>query len=230
LACGFALSRYQRGGQPERNVATSARAVSRAPSLLLAALLIVLGAGSSVLAVTALPADLALRRGQDKTLALDDRQAAGIQAVRYRPDELAYRLALAEIESRRQDYRSAAVQLEIADALAAGDPEVWRLQAELYARWLAVDPQQPGQAEQLYGRMVALAPTVARYQHSLGLALAHRGDLQAGVQALELAVALDATDVTAYRNLAIFYGALGRAGDADRAHRAAAYWADRLGD
>jgi tetratricopeptide (TPR) repeat protein len=69
-----------------------------------------------------------------------------------------------------------------------------------------------------------LAPNIATYHTALGLVLAQQGRLSAGVAELERAVALDATDGTAYRHLADFYQAMGQATKAVEARKEASRW------
>ena len=75
-----------------------------------------------------------------------------------------------------------------------------------------------------YRRALELAPNVATYHTALGLVLARQGRLQDGLAELERAVALDATDGTAYRHLADLYQALGRESESARARKEAKRW------
>lgn len=229
LAAGFALARIQRAGPIEvvERPGPGAEVSQWVAALVSAALLGAVGIALAAPSARMVQADVAFRQAQDTQLALEVRREHALHAIRLWPLAWRYRTELAALDIQRQDFRSAETQLQVVDQLTADNPEIWRMQADLYAQWALVDPQQQGKAEQLYRRVLRQAPNVARYHQALGLILAQQGDLDSAVRALEQAARLDATDVTAYRNLAIFYRALGRNDDADRAQDQAAYWQQR---
>ena len=90
------------------------------------------------------------------------------------------------------------------------NPQVWAAWGNFNAYWEDTEPRRYVQAEAAYRRTLELAPNVATYHAALGLVLTGQGRLQDGLAELERAVALDATDGTAYRHLADLYQALGR--------------------
>jgi tetratricopeptide (TPR) repeat protein len=228
LASGFALRRQESGLQNRRkNVVKDESAALTVPNAMLPLVGVVFWIALSLMSLKVLQADHFLRQSSDMSRSLGDRQHYAIRAIQQQPDELEYRLALAEIEKQRQDYGSALVQLQVADMLAMDDPEIWRLQAELFTEWAVTDSQQSGRAEEIYHRMVLKAPNIARYHLAWGLTLGQMGNLEQAIQALERAVELDMTDVNAYRNLAIFYRVLSKDREADQAQRAAEYWLER---
>jgi predicted Zn-dependent protease len=87
-----------------------------------------------------------------------------------------------------------------------------------------MEPRRYVQAEAAYRRVLELAPNMATYHTALGLVLARQGRIQDGLAEMERAVALDATDGTAYRHLADLYQALGRESEAVWARKEAKRW------
>ena len=182
-----------------------------------------------LLCVRPLLADSAFWKSQNGQFSAAARRAAGLQAVRLLPMEAEYRLGLALIEQRQNDFSGAEAQLDAASQLIPNTPRLWAARGNLYARWGALAPSRYRQAEAAYRRAVALAPNKAAYHTALGLILARQGNYEAGVAAIERAVELDATDVTAYNHLAELYLAQGRKADAAWATSQAVYWAQKTG-
>lgn len=229
LATGFALSEKQQAGSRRNHerIMVGFRVRREVPTLLLAAILVMAFIVLSISTARLVRADLAFRETQNEQLAMEVRREHAIRAIRLWPMDLRYRVQLAAIETERRDFRSAEVQLLAVDQLTDDDPEIWHLLADLYAQSESVEPSQQEKTEQTYRRMIQLAPNVARYHHGLGLVLAQRGDIEQASHELEQTVKLDATDVSAYRDLTIFYRALGLNAEADTAHFQARYWATR---
>jgi len=153
-----------------------------------------------------------------------ERLAEAERAVNLWPLEPEYRLGLAGTWVQNGNWVAAEAQLVTADRLALNDPQVWEAMGNLYAYWGDVEPRRYIQAEVAYRRALELAPNVATYHTALGLVLARQGRLQDGLAELERAVALDATDGTAYRHLADLYQALGRESESARARKEAKRW------
>ena len=177
-----------------------------------------------LLCLRPLLADVAYWRSQETTRPLEERQTAGVQAVRLWPLEPEYRLGLAWVLVQGANFTAAEAQLSAADQLSPDDPKIWAAWGELYALWGEVEPGRYAQAEAAYRQALELAPNVATYHTALGLVLAKQDRLKAGVAELKRAVALDATDAVAYRHLASLYKVLGRDAEADWAWREAARW------
>lgn len=172
-------------------------------------------------------ADFAYQRSQEAARSPEERWAAAAWAVRLWPLEPEYRLGMAGATVQGGSFASAEVQLDAADRLSPQDPRVWAMRGELYTYWGTVDPDRYIQAEAAYRQALALAPNAATYHTALGLVLARQGRLEEGVAELERAVALDATDATAYRYLADLYTALGERAQAVWAQEEAARWNDQ---
>jgi O-antigen ligase len=177
-----------------------------------------------LLCLRPLLADVAYWKSQETTRLLEERQTAGVQAVRLWPLEPEYRLGLAWVLMQGADFTAAEAQLATADRLSPDDPRIWAAWGELYAHWGEVEPGRYVQAEAAYRRALELAPNVATYHTALGLVLAKQDRLEEGMAELERAVALDATDWVAYRHLASLYQVLGRDAEADWAWREAVRW------
>ncbi|MBN1178622.1 MAG: O-antigen ligase family protein [Anaerolineae bacterium] len=169
-------------------------------------------------------ADVAFWQSQQGTRSVSERQATGARAVRLWPLEPVYRLGLARSYLEGGDFNAAVAQLDAAERLSPGDPRVWSAWGDLYTAWGAVDPRRYREAESAYRRVLELAPNVATYHAALGVTLARQGRLEEGIAALERAVALDATDGTAYAYLAELYAAAGRGEEATWALREAERW------
>ena len=229
MAGGFALSNLYEIAptKPVEAARANGRLRQMTPSVLLAAALVSSTVVLSYLSLRFVQADLSFRQAYDERLALDERRQQTIRAIQLWPMQWSYRMKLAALEVQQQDFASAETQLLAVDQLVRDDPEVWRLQADLFAQWEDVDPLQQEKTAQAYQRMIRLAPNVARYHEGLGLVLARRGALEQAVKELEQTLNLDATDVSAYRNLTIFYRALGRNEEADSSDSQAQYWAKR---
>jgi O-antigen ligase/Tfp pilus assembly protein PilF len=177
-----------------------------------------------LLCLRPLLADVAYWKSQETTRSLEERQTAGVQAVRLWPLEPAYRLGLAWVLMQGANFTAAGAQLAAADRLSPDDPRIWAARGELYAHWGEVEPGRYVQAEAAYQRALELAPNVATYHTALGLVLAKQDRLEEGTAELERAVALDATDGVAYRHLASLYQVLGRDAEADWARRETLRW------
>jgi O-antigen ligase/cytochrome c-type biogenesis protein CcmH/NrfG len=177
-----------------------------------------------LLCLRPLLADVAYWRSQETTQPLEERQTAGVQAVRLWPLEPEYRLGLAWVLMQGADFTAAETQLAAADQLSPDDPKIWAARGELYAHWGEAEPGRYVQAEAAYRRALELAPNAATYHTALGLVLAKQDRLEEGMAELERAVALDATDGVAYRHLASLYQVLGRDAEADWAWREAVRW------
>jgi O-antigen ligase len=216
------------GASLGRGLASSvlSRAIPSRPTALLPyslpalALLALIG----LLCLRPLLADVAYWRSQETTRPLEERQTAGVQAVRLWPLEPEYRLGLAWVLMQGADFTAAETQLAAADQLSPDDPKIWAARGELYAHWGEAEPGRYVQAEAAYQRALELAPNAATYHTALGLVLAKQDRLEEGMAELERAVALDATDGVAYRHLASLYQVLGRDAEADWARREAVRW------
>jgi Flp pilus assembly protein TadD len=177
--------------------------------------------------VRPLLADCAYWNSQQGSQSPQARQAEAERAVSLWPLEPEYHAGLAEIYMQGANPVAAEKHLAAADQLSPNDPQVWVAWGNLYAYWGDVEPRRYVQAEAAYRRALELAPDVATYHTALGLVLARQGRLQAGLAELERAVALDATDGTAYRHLADLYQALGRESESARARKEAARWSSQ---
>ena len=111
-----------------------------------------------------------------------------------------------------------------AGRLSPNDPQIWAARGNLYAYWGDREPARYRQAEAAYRRTLELAPNVAAVHTALGLVLIRQNRLREGLDELERAVALDATDGIAYGHLADLYMTLGRGSDAARARKEAERW------
>jgi tetratricopeptide (TPR) repeat protein len=177
-----------------------------------------------LLCVRPLLADNAYWNSQQETLSPQTRQAEAERAVNLWSLEPEYHARLAEIYRQGGNWIAAEDQLAFADQLSPDDPQVWVARGNLYAYWGNIEPRRFVQAETAYRRALELAPNIATYHTALGLVLAQQGRLPDGLAELERAVALDATDGTAYRHLADLYQALGREADATQARKEAQRW------
>lgn len=173
----------------------------------------------ALLVVRPLVADVLCRRGQVAAQPAA-RASAAIAATRLWPAQPEYRLRLALTLADQGEYDAAAQALESARRMRPADPDLAAQLGYLYAQWGGRERD----AEAQFRQAVALAPNVATYHVGLGLALAAQGRLEAGIAALELAVALDATYGEAYGLLAQLYGQVGRSEDARRAAEEAERW------
>jgi predicted Zn-dependent protease len=216
-ALGRGLSTVAAGKPSTPRLATSL--LYAAPAL---AVLVLIG----LICLRPLMADAAYWESQQETNPLEQRLAAGRQAVELWPLEAEYRLGLAWALVQSGQFSSAEAQLAVADDLSPDDPEVWAARGELYAIWGDLEPTRYSQAEAAYRQALELAPNVATYHTALGLVLARQGRLEEGTVALERAVDLDATDGIAYGHLADLYLALGREREAARAQREAERWSE----
>jgi O-antigen ligase/Flp pilus assembly protein TadD len=174
--------------------------------------------------VRPLLADSVYWKSQQGTQSPQTRQAEAERAINLWPLEPEYYAGLAEIYMRGANPVAAEKQLAAADRLSPNDPQVWGAWGNLYAYWGDVEPRRYIQAEVAYRRVLELAPNVATYHTSLGLVLARQGRLQDGLAELERAVALDATDGTAYSHLADLYQALGRESESAWARKEGKRW------
>jgi O-antigen ligase/Flp pilus assembly protein TadD len=174
--------------------------------------------------VRPLLADCAYWNSQQGIQSLQARQAEAERAINLWPLEPEYYAGLAEIYMRGANLVAAEKQLAVADQLSPNDPQVWVAWGNLYAYWGDVEPRRYVQAEAAYRRALELAPNVATYHTALGLVLIRQGRLQDGLAELERAVALDATDGTAFRHLADLYQALGRENESAWARKEAKRW------
>jgi O-antigen ligase len=190
---------------------------SSAPLLLPPALVVLALIGLACL--RPLLADVAFWQSGQGTRPLEERLAKAWQAVHLWSLEPEYRLGLAWAYWQAGEPAAAEGQIAAADRLSPADPRVWAAWGGLYTEWGRYD-----QAEAAYRRALALAPDLATYHTALGLALAQQGRLEEGLVELERAVALDATDGTAYRHLADLYTALGREEEATWARGQAERW------
>lgn len=177
-----------------------------------------------LLCVRPLLADNAYFNSQDGALSLQARQTEAERAVNLWPLEPEYHARLAEIYQRGGNWIAAEDQLVVTDQLSPNDPQVWMARGNLYAYWGSIEPRRFIQAETAYRRALELAPHIATYHTALGLVLAQQGRWSAGLAELERAVALDATDGTAYRHLADLYLAMGREAEATEARKEAGRW------
>ena len=178
----------------------------------------------SLVCVRPLLADCAYWNSQQRTRSPQTRQAEAERAVSLWPLEPEYHAGLAEIYMQGANPVAAEKHLAAADRLSPNDPQVWVAWGNLYAYWGDIEPRHYVQAEAAYRRALELAPNVATYHTALGLVLVRQGRLQDGLAELERAVALDATDGTAYRHLADLYEALGRESESVWARKEAARW------
>jgi O-antigen ligase/Tfp pilus assembly protein PilF len=174
--------------------------------------------------VRPLLADAAYWNSQQETQAPQIRQAEAERAVSLWPLEPQYFIGLAEIYRQNANPIAAEKSLAAADQLSPNDPQVWAARGNLYAYWGDVESHRYVQAEAAYRRAVELAPNVAAYHTALGLILIRQGRSQDGLAKLQRAVALDATDGTAYRHLADLYQAMGRETEANEARKEAKRW------
>jgi tetratricopeptide (TPR) repeat protein len=156
-----------------------------------------------------------------------ERLAGAERAVNLWPLEPEYRLGLAGAWAQNGNWGAAEAQLVTADQLNQSDPQVWEAMGNLYAYWGDVEPRRYIQAERAYRRALELAPNMATYHTALGLVLAQQGRQQDGLAELERAIALDATDGTAYRHLADLYQALGRENESAWARKEAERWSNK---
>lgn len=164
-------------------------------------------------------ADVAYGRSQQETRPAAERLSAGWRAVRLWPQEPIYRLGLAWLLMQCQDPGGAEAQLDAAEHLSPDDVRIWAARGELCA-----ELARYGEAAAAYQQVLVLAPNVATYHTALGLVLAQQGQIEEGVAELERAVALDATDGTAYGYLAELYERSGRWAEAAWARSEAARW------
>ncbi len=169
-------------------------------------------------------ADCAYWNSQQGTRSPQARQAEAERAVSLWPLEPEYHAGLAEVYMQGANPVAAEKHLAAADRLSPNDPQVWVAWGNLYAYWGDMEPRRYVQAEAAYRRALELAPNVATYHTALGLVLARQGRLQDGLAELERAVALDATDGTAYRHLADLYQVLGRKVESAGARKEAQRW------
>jgi len=155
-------------------------------------------------------ANCAYWQARQSTYTPEERLAAAWRAVRLWPLEPEYRLGLAWALLQNGAFTEAEKQLAVADQLSPADPKVWVAWGGLYTYWSEIEPSRLAQAEMAYRRALELAPNIATIHTSLGLVLARQGRLEEALAELERAVALDATDSTAYRYLADLYRMLGQ--------------------
>jgi putative inorganic carbon (HCO3(-)) transporter len=219
LALGAALSRGL-----VASVATAARALKPLDLLPYLAPVVAALALIGVFCLRPLLADVAAWRVHQSERPLAERLALGEQATQRWPWEPAYRLQLARLYQEAGKLKRAEVQLSIADHLSPDDPRIWSARGALYAAWGRISPARYRQAEAAYRRALALAPHTASYHAALGLVLARQRRLEAGVAALERAVALDATNAAAFDQLARLYRTLGNDQQAEWAHAEAVRW------
>lgn len=169
-------------------------------------------------------ADGAFWRSRLAALSYPQRLAAARQAVHLWPLEPEYHYGLVGVMIEGGDFVAAELQLDAVERLSPADPRLWAARGELYAIWGAFDGRRYAQAEAAYRSALALAPNLAVYHAALGWVLAQQGRLEEGVAALERAVALDATNGTAFGYLAELYQVLGREEEAAWARQEAARW------
>jgi O-antigen ligase/Flp pilus assembly protein TadD len=174
--------------------------------------------------VRPLLADCAYWNSQQGTRSPQARLIGAEQAVNLWPLEPEYHAGLAEIYMQGANPVAAEKHLAAADRLSPDDPQVWVAWGNLYAYWGDIEPRHYIQAEAAYRRALEQAPNVATYHTALGLVLTRQGRLEDGLAELERAVALDATDGTAYRHLADLYQALGRESEAAWARKESKRW------
>ena len=174
--------------------------------------------------VRPLLADCAYWNSQQGPHSQQARQAEAERAVSLWPLEPEYRAGLAEVYMQGANPVAAEKQLAAADQLSPNDPQVWVAWGNLNAYWGDIEPRRYIQAEAAYRRTLEQAPNVATYHTAMGLVLARQGRLEDGLAELERAVALDATDGTAYRHLADLYQALGRESESVWARKEARRW------
>jgi O-antigen ligase len=177
-----------------------------------------------------LGADMAFWRSQQPHHPPPERLEDARTAVRLWPLEPLYRLGLAELYAWQGWDEATIEQLEAAHRLSPENAELWAAHGAILARLGEADAGYDEQAVAAYRRATELAPTVATYHHALGALLARQERVEEAITALERAVALDATDVAAYRRLAELYTAAGKEVEAAEARRLADDWAERLGE
>jgi hypothetical protein len=224
-------------GLPAQGEARAARAAGGLYLVLPAALVLVL---AWLVCARPLLADASYARARDAAPGSWARLEASLRAVRLWPLEPLYRLELAGAlvqngiadstgatywrEIADLSWNLAEAQLDAAAALSPEHPGLWAAIGGLYAGWGERAPEQFVRAEAAYRRAVALAPNVAAYHTALGLILARQGRPEEGLEELDRAVALDATDFVAYGHLADLYQALGRQEEAAWARQQADRW------
>jgi O-antigen ligase len=225
LAIIAARSRALEGPKAEQTSAASPlvlvpRPIYLPPTLVLLALLV-------QISVRPLVADVAFWRSQQGTRRLERRVALGERAVRLWPLEPAYQLGLAGLYAQAGECEAAEAQILVAQRATPEDAQLWAARAAIYDRCAVPARPEAARAEAAWEEAIGLAPTVAAYYRELGLALARHGKLDEAADALRRVVALDATDVTAYRALARVYQTLGKEDAAEEARQRADYWARR---
>jgi len=176
------------------------------------------------LCVRSLLADTACWLGRQDARTLPARRVAAERAVRLWAPQPTYHVQLAWRCLETGDLACVQSELAKVHALSPDDARLWAVEGDLYALWGERDPLQYVRAERAYRRALDLAPTIAAYHTSLGLALAREGRLEEGTGEVERAVDLDATDYVAYRHLAELYRALGEDQRAAWALDRADYW------
>ncbi len=173
-------------------------------------------------------ADAAYWQAQQSDRSPPVRLAAAQRAVQLNPTEAVYRLGLAARWLSANDWSAAVTEVEQALALAPHDPTVWAALGDLEARWGEQAPAHRVAALAAYRRAIAIAPHIAAYHTALGLILVQDGQQAAGTQALQRAVALDASDGLAFLYLGDAHFAQGQVNPAKTAYERALHWSPNL--
>jgi len=142
-------------------------------------------------------------------------------AVWLEPRQPSYRVHLSRLYLSGSEFDAAEREIRAAERLDPNDPRVLSAVGEFYAMWGLREPSKLEHAERAYRRTLERAPHIATFHTALGIVLAWQGQLAEGIQEVERAVDLDATDGVAYAQLADLYEAAGRREDALRARREA---------
>ncbi len=174
------------------------------------------------LALRPLLADVAYWRSRQPRQTLDTRLQEAERAVRLWSLEPTYRLGLAELYAQQGDCAAANAQMTVLRARRSDDPQVWAAWGSLHAQC-----GDRSRTEAAWREAIRLAPNLGLYHRRLGWILANHGELEQAADTLQRAVALDATDVTAYRWLGEVYQALGKEEAAQEAYRQAEYWSEQ---
>jgi O-antigen ligase len=170
-------------------------------------------------------ADVAYWRSQQPARGLDIRLHEAERAVRLWPPEPQYRLGLAGLHAQTADCAAVDVQMAPLEARRPDDPQIWATYGAFTAQCGAL-----AKAEMAWREAIHLAPNLGTYHRHLGRVLAERGKRVEATEALQRAVALDATDVAAYQKLAQVYQALGKEEAAQEATRQAEYWRKKMAE
>lgn len=147
-----------------------------------------------------------------------------VSATQHWSIEPEYHLALAQAYWLNGQPSAAASEAVVATQLRPADARLWSAVGDLYARWSEIEPDRLSQALAAYRRAIALAPNTATYHTALGLILAKSGRLTEGINEVEQAVRLDATDSMAYSHLSRLYDANGQEDRAAWASGQALHW------